>query len=562
MSRKQPHLPRIEALGAPILLGRNGLTMKWFSESLGLSGPGLENVLADRKGLSEEDTERFRSLVLHSITHDPKRSSSESDPPSWEPRPAIERMPYLPIAHLVGLEPERSAYPALPRPPRAHVVIDRLVLRARFKSEHHHREFASRVRDPRSTHGNRFVPVSIPSMDDRDDLVATAGPADMEFVDPRRRHLRYHRIVDIKSSTALLAKIAWRPFRSRCRDHRMLPLRPFDCTCRPSTRAPTKGLRCVGCYRANWCDRCERLSQAQLDIKIDVTGAACHQQLETGVLRSLFLPFVDPVSIEIIEIHVAVDIERPMSSLLLLPPMSTRTKRTSVRTSILAGHYWSVSQEVRRKGFSVVLYDKFTQERDRAESFPRRDRPRHMDGWEYATRCEFRLRPKDRRAIAGGDAPWAKELMEHIAAWSIADLTSIEQLDIEAAMLGLARTFDFSIVAAEKAAAVWSKGVLPGTVRLRHPSRDRDRELERAARRAPDKRHPFDRSFVELVRTSRNRYRPTRGIRSTGLYAELVDEIRASAEQVVDRQAWRLEDIVREHVDELVSNLNAALGVS
>jgi hypothetical protein len=409
---------RLTPLEAAYVRLRMAVESLGFADVGALTGASLshvKNVLRCERGLpSKKRRKVFEALVSPFDTLSPTLSPSQL---TW-----FERLPYLPLLSA-GAAATTTA-------PAAYVSIDKLLLIARLTDRSgllRHAPFVKPKRGSKSTH---FL---LSTVDGPKRAIWQRSKAD--YMHPCKRYLRFHRTVNLNVMVVdqihTVAKLSIDPFRKRCEAHQGKRVRHFDIPC----DCEEHGERCPADHfeydRPNnfGCSDCAALTETQPNIRFEVTGFGCQLGLHTSLGPSLFAPFVDPETITVAELHLAVDVNAPTGSLL---PFQRKLDRNRGFRNVVA--HWNEFGDIglsfgSSSGmWSVAFYNKKAQvwaawlgERPGAGI-----KPRHTRHWTDTARIELRVRPPRLGFDPTPQGVLSHDLLDRIATFLVADLRHVQ----------------------------------------------------------------------------------------------------------------------------------------
>lgn len=320
-------------------------------------------------------------------------------------------------------------------PPTLHVSFDKLVFCAKLAHRERLLRHVSLLDACPETRGPSFF------------LIGSRGPVkafwerskmdNKRKIKPWKRYLPFWRTANLKAFVegewCVIAKLSIDPFRKRCEDHRgkrgahLEMDTPCDCDAH-GVRCPADHFEYIPPPYVS-CRECDDLTDAQPNIRFEVTGLGCTLGLHTWLGASDFTPFVDRETITVSELHVAVDMAAPAHSLLPFqrkPDGNRGFRKVVPRSNDLdsIGHSWGSSS----RGFSASFYDKsrlvFDVQHKMREAVA--IMPSHAEGAEPWTRIEFRFRPVKLGFDPTPDGlPWEK-LLDRIGTFLAADLRHLQ----------------------------------------------------------------------------------------------------------------------------------------
>lgn len=448
---------RLRPLGAAIvamLLALKNMKIQALARLLHCSVDHARNVLGRRRGL---DARGVRALSGGLVS--PWHSAAVAISPVS--LPWLDQLLFAPF-----LEPRRSVSDEATR---ARLVIDKLVLKGVLLDRAALLGACPAMEQRPGDPGTSVNEYSVAA--DARHLRVIAQRSEADWLRPSRRRLPYDRTVNLLDDHRnLVGSLSIDHRRRYCRTHR--PVRahlPFKCEEQPSGgRCPpqhfryddpspehrcgrcrwpdTQHRRCPRCALMNRCSECDRVFAAtSRSLRLEITGHGCSEGLIVGLVQKFVSPFVDDTSVEIQEIHVALDLDVPFADVIPFQEPGSRGVLRSVRSDWDGDR--SPGLTFGRAGYQVSFYDKLGlieavrlgAARPDLLSLPR---PEHTLGWQDVTRVEWRIRPRTIGACPSPDA--VLDAVAAVAAtWHLADLRRFPWLSAIAPALALARFHGF-----------------------------------------------------------------------------------------------------------------------
>jgi hypothetical protein len=411
-------LAPFEAAYVRLRMALSSLGFSGAYDVTGLRKSQFKNVLRRERGLRAEERARlFDALVS------PFNASSGTFSPSQLNR--HEQHVYAPLLSA-GAAARTTA-------PTAHVSIDKLRLIGKLKCRRALLRYVPVLDEDPETKSAEFL------------LPTSYGPVrafwerskmdDTRNVKPWKRNLHFWHNLNLKAVVegrrCTITKLSIDPFRKRCKEHtgKRGPHLNIPCDC------AEHGERCPADHfeynRPNnyGCVECASLTRSQPNFRFEVTGLGCQLGLLGWLGQSYFAPFVDPETITVAELHLAVDIAAPAAC--LLPFQRKLDGNRGFRTVVShandldsIGLSWGSSA----RGFSVVYYDKKQHVQDASLGFCKGAAilPHHAREAKHTARVEFRFRPPLDDLDPTPEGVLSADLLELIGTFLVADLQHLE----------------------------------------------------------------------------------------------------------------------------------------